>query len=1481
MRLTTNLNMGGNSSSYAPLLSIALKCLLALGLALPACAQTVYNLNQIDTGWQYCPSTTCSGGSSPQTGYSLPTFGISNPSLSGSAMELSLSGPSSTNFGWYQNTNFSDTSTYSALNFEFYVPSLTNIQALENDQFRYLTTSGGGDVSQNTRMYFGTQWLTSTHHFQVWNSYCATGCSGNWVDTGDSATISTGAWHHLIIVTHHVRGDTSGSGGYPVMYYDAIILDGTTVVANFHSGTSGGALPSGWTEQTGAMFQLDTNSTCGSACTVTEYIDEANTANSVSACPDTTNAAAYVTPSGSGSFSGADWNDTLAGFGTGSHQANPSSLIRGCTYFPATGSYNPSTITTFSTHDSGSSVITLQAPTSSAHGTSTGWSTGFVGQALFGPATIATDYWAINGAYRGSSTGLPATDWRTGYGFKFVNNSTPGTPITLNAALYVQGTSGVGNYTVEYVEMEGSEDTSGGTNPQCAIGGGLPCSDFGLWLSPGDNATIQYDYVHDTGSSNFTSDNTTSQLIQYSWFMNDQSTTTQHGEGWGLRSSTAGNITGRFNYLENEEGTGYIGTPCPGGCATQGSTWLFYGNVFLANLSEWRGNTSPQEGLSSAIFQYFGNSGATANWTEIAFWNNTCYQLAPSPSSSDNGCDFINGGFANVTNLYVQNNLFVNLSEATLGPPTSGTVTRNYNSYFSVTSVSDTGTGVQNVSSVIPFNAPSTNNLTLSQDTAAWTPLSAPYNVDLLGNARSSSRGAFQYQPSSAASPPTCSPGSGTYNNNQTFSCTNPNSGTTVMCYSLSTLPVTNGAGTGCTTGTILSGSLTVSSSETINVVAGTSTLTDSTEVSNTYTLVVDTPSCTPAAGPYSGAQTMTCTDSTSGASMFYAVGSTPTCSSTAFPGGGLAIAASETVSVIGCLSGYSNSVVASYSYTISFTLAVTVSGGTSSISDSQGGIVACSASTCTASYASGTADTLIPAAALGYYLSGVSGGSCPSSGECTITLSANTAVTYTFSPCNGTAPYPCLRTDTATVQNPSVIPNFGALAGINTCSNDPDFGSYICRATDGTLRSTHTSWAPSCSGDSTRNWNLGNTLIMLCSINAGASLPFTFNTATQQVSSVPTCGNSFSVNGDGQFSTVNPALMYSRGTVGSANSTEILDYNIPTPCTSSPTTNVFYNYTSSPSFPTGLGNATWIGDGGFNYGDTVFGAAFSWSGAQGTGFYAAAYVVGKGTVVWNTQTGAITSDWGLSGTISIPDRFLIHACGVSQDGKWLACGWSSCVSSCSADANSNYNLQLGTLNVTYTTSSERPSGHGPHGNEIVLNNNSPGTFQSRPYTNPAAYTQVINPPSGITALDGHASWNANNSLDTAPFTWSTYSTTTPYPSSQFNEYLIYDPTGTIPTPWRAAHTFNSAQSTTFQVEEAIQTVSQDGNWGMFTSDMEGTLGSASGGATCTLGTDCRGDVFIVNLQLQPATIVTPIRTKKLFVSLPEKMPSMGSAGQE
>src|SRR5881296_432560 len=95
--------------------------------------------------------------------------------------------------------------------------------------------------------------------------------------------------------------------------------------------------------------------------------------------------------------------------------------------------------------------------------------------------------------------------------------------------------------------------------------------------------------------------------------------------------------------------------------------------------------------------------------------------------------------------------------------------------------------------------------------------------------------------------------------------------------------------------------------------------MADSDVASATYTIVlkVATPTISPAAGTYSGAQTVTLSDATSGATIYYTTdGSTPTTASTRCTGP-IAVSQTTTVKAMAAANGMADSDVASATYTI------------------------------------------------------------------------------------------------------------------------------------------------------------------------------------------------------------------------------------------------------------------------------------------------------------------------------------------------------------------------------------------------------------------------------------------------------------------------------------------------------------------------------------------------------------------------------------
>lgn len=143
---------------------------------------------------------------------------------------------------------------------------------------------------------------------------------------------------------------------------------------------------------------------------------------------------------------------------------------------------------------------------------------------------------------------------------------------------------------------------------------------------------------------------------------------------------------------------------------------------------------------------------------------------------------------------------------------------------------------------------------------------------------------ASAYKIGSTASQPTFNPSQGTYQGDQTVYLTAAQG--SVICYNTTGSPATNGS-TGCTTGTLYSAPITVSSNETIYAVAGgTGYGSDSAVGSAAYVVnpfavyggraAANSPTFSPAPGAYSGTQTVTLSTTTPGAVICYEVASSP-----------------------------------------------------------------------------------------------------------------------------------------------------------------------------------------------------------------------------------------------------------------------------------------------------------------------------------------------------------------------------------------------------------------------------------------------------------------------------------------------------------------------------------------------------------------------------------------------------------------------------
>jgi hypothetical protein len=251
-------------------------------------------------------------------------------------------------------------------------------------------------------------------------------------------------------------------------------------------------------------------------------------------------------------------------------------------------------------------------------------------------------------------------------------------------------------------------------------------------------------------------------------------------------------------------------------------------------------------------------------------------------------------GLAESTNAPSGHGLFINgfsyTASSLAATPTFSLAAGTYSSTQSVT-ISDASSG-----SIICYNltgSPATNGVGGCENGTLYTgAISVPKGQTIYAVAGSgassygdSAVGSSAYNITGTASQPTYSASSGTYRGNQAIILTAAHG--SVICYNTSGSPATDGS-TGCTTGTLYSAPVVVSSNETLYSVAGGTGLTDSAVSSATYSispywgtyadspLPPASPTFSPLPGSYTGAQSVTLLTTTANSYICYMLSSTP-----------------------------------------------------------------------------------------------------------------------------------------------------------------------------------------------------------------------------------------------------------------------------------------------------------------------------------------------------------------------------------------------------------------------------------------------------------------------------------------------------------------------------------------------------------------------------------------------------------------------------
>jgi hypothetical protein len=255
---------------------------------------------------------------------------------------------------------------------------------------------------------------------------------------------------------------------------------------------------------------------------------------------------------------------------------------------------------------------------------------------------------------------------------------------------------------------------------------------------------------------------------------------------------------------------------------------------------------------------------------------------------------------------------------------------------------------------------------------------------------------------------------------------------------------------------------------------------------------------------------------------------------------------------------------------------------------------------------------------------------------------------------------------------------------------------------------------------------------------------------------------------------------------------------------------------------------------------DSTFMQGFS-EGVQNTAFTCILWRKGKGFRTLNTQTGAISGEWGTLGVaiIQSPDPavkfpFLMHECSMSPNPAFGNVGMSA-----AGDAAGGHLMwELTSLMLRDTD----VSGHAAKGYlHYYAGGPGGGQIKEVAYLDPSQ-TRLVVPksllPSGQIPPqkydgDSHFGFGKINTLDASIFWISSQSQVSPFTSCWMNEVRGMEvQTGIV---HRACHTFNSGLSSEFIVKHAIAVPSQTGKFVAFTSDMMQTLGG-------------RGDVFVVEV---------------------------------
>jgi hypothetical protein len=422
----------------------------------------------------------------------------------------------------------------------------------------------------------------------------------------------------------------------------------------------------------------------------------------------------YVRDGASGA--GTSWTDACDDF---AGSCAVSSLVRGDTYYVATGTY---AARTFNTAVNGTLVITIKGATAADHGTDeAGWNSAYgvdVAQAHWAyQLVIDSSYWVFDG----SVPTTPLNSSSSAYGFLVDKPSPCSTSVNGQMRVALPGT--LSNVTVKHLAIVGCGSAFDVGQKLFIVGGST---------SFASSITLSTIYLGD-GSGNLQFGNVTNSLVEYLYSDGNWTSVANHGTSFNISCSSDDTI--RYSYWLSGRGTATFDV-LDQGCNPSMDNFDVYGNLFTDKSDGGNGVISIGDGTTSiANSRFYNNTDVDSTGT----WFRQCETGSPS------GCPQAVGNVLKNNLIYNSNGGVVR--ESGLG---GGAIDNDYNSYLSGTNPMTETNG--QIASFDPFVNAAGGNYHLSTSGAsslnAGLTLSSPYTTDIDGIARGSGgkwdRGAYE-----------------------------------------------------------------------------------------------------------------------------------------------------------------------------------------------------------------------------------------------------------------------------------------------------------------------------------------------------------------------------------------------------------------------------------------------------------------------------------------------------------------------------------------------------------------------------------------------------------------------------------------------------------------------------------------------------------------------------------------------------------------